>query len=109
VYGAAKAAVVNLTRWLAVHMAQTYSPHIRVNAIAPGFFLTEQNRFLLRDPTTNDWTERGRTIIAHTPMGRMGEPEELSGALLFLVSPAAAFVTGIVLPVDGGFSAQSGV
>lgn len=109
VYGAAKAAVVNLTRWLAVHMAQTYGPGIRVNAIAPGFFLTDQNRFLLTDPKTNDWTERGRAILAHTPMARMGAPEDLSGALLFLVSPAAAFVTGIVLPVDGGFSAQSGV
>jgi NAD(P)-dependent dehydrogenase (short-subunit alcohol dehydrogenase family) len=108
-YGAAKAAVANLTRWLAVHMAQTYGPHIRVNAIAPGFFLTDQNRFLLTDPETNAWTDRGRTILAHTPMARMGAPEDLSGALLFLASPAAGFVTGIVLPVDGGFSAQSGV
>ncbi len=108
-YGAAKAAVVNLTRWLAVHMAQTYGPSIRVNAIAPGFFLTDQNRFLLTDPETNAWTERGRSILAFTPMARMGTPEDLSGVLLWLVSPAAAFVTGIVVPVDGGFSAQSGV
>ncbi|MDI3284513.1 SDR family oxidoreductase [Polyangium sp. 15x6] len=108
-YGAAKAAVVNLTRWLAVHMAQTYGPHIRVNALAPGFFLTEQNRFLLTDPATSTLTERGRVIVSHTPMARMGAPEDLAGALLFLVSPASTFVTGVVLPVDGGFSAQSGV
>lgn len=108
-YGAAKAAVDNLTRWLAVHMAQNYGPGIRVNAIAPGFFLTEQNRFLLTDRETGALTPRGQSIIAHTPMGRMGAPEDLSGALLWLVSPAAAFVTGIVVPVDGGFSAQSGV
>jgi len=108
-YGAAKAAVVNLTRWLAVHMAQTYGPHIRVNALAPGFFLTEQNRFLLTDRDTGALTERGRAIVSHTPMARMGAPEDLAGALLFLASPASTFVTGIVLPVDGGFSAQSGV
>jgi len=108
-YGAAKAAVDNLTRWLAVHLAQTYGPGIRVNALAPGFFLTEQNRFLLKDPSTDEWTPRGRSILAHSPLGRMGAPEDLAGALLFLVSPASAFVTGVVLPVDGGFSAQSGV
>ncbi|MRG90433.1 SDR family oxidoreductase [Polyangium spumosum] len=108
-YSAAKAAVVNLTRWLAVHMAQSYGPNIRVNALAPGFFLTEQNRFLLTDHDTGALTERGRSIHSHTPMARMGAPEDLSGALLFLASSASAFVTGIVLPVDGGFSAQSGV
>jgi NAD(P)-dependent dehydrogenase (short-subunit alcohol dehydrogenase family) len=90
-------------------MAQEYAHAIRVNAIAPGFFLTEQNRFLLRDADTGDLTPRGQTIIAHTPMGRFGVAEDLLGTLLWLVSPAAAFVTGIVVPVDGGFSAFSGV
>jgi NAD(P)-dependent dehydrogenase (short-subunit alcohol dehydrogenase family) len=108
-YSAAKAGVSNFTQWLAVHMAQNYSPRIRVNAIAPGFFLTEQNRFLLTDPTTGELTPRGRAIIAHTPMGRFGVPEDLVGAALWLLSPASAFVTGIVVPVDGGFSAYSGV
>jgi len=108
-YSAAKAAAQNLTQWLAVHMAQTYSPHIRVNAIAPGFFLAEQNRSLLIDPATGAWTERAQKILAHTPMGRLGVPEDLVGALLWLVSPASTFVTGIVVPVDGGFSADSGV
>lgn len=109
VYSAAKAAVANFTQWLAVHMAQEYSPAIRVNALAPGFFLTEQNRFLLTDAQTGEWTPRGQTIIAHTPMGRLGAPDDLVGAALWLVSPAATFVTGIVVPVDGGFSAYSGV
>ncbi|HEU0027857.1 MAG TPA: SDR family oxidoreductase [Ktedonobacterales bacterium] len=108
-YGAAKAAVVNFTQWLATYMAQQYGPGIRVNALAPGFFLTEQNRFLLFDAGTKRWTSRGQTIVAHTPMGRLGEPDDLIGAALWLVSPAAAFVTGIVVPVDGGFSAYSGV
>jgi NAD(P)-dependent dehydrogenase (short-subunit alcohol dehydrogenase family) len=108
-YSAAKAGVVNFTQWLAVHMAQEYSPHIRVNAIAPGFFLTEQNRFLLTDQNTGAWTERGAKIIAHTPMGRLGAPEDLLGTVLWLVSPASAYVTGIVVPVDGGFSVYSGV
>jgi NAD(P)-dependent dehydrogenase (short-subunit alcohol dehydrogenase family) len=108
-YGAAKAAVVNFTQWLATHMAQEYSPAIRVNALAPGFYLTEQNRFLLLDAATERWTDRGRTIVAHTPMGRLGEPDDLVGTALWLVSPASAFVTGIVVPVDGGFSAYSGV
>lgn len=108
-YSAAKAAVSNFTQWLAVHMAQEYSPHIRVNAIAPGFFLTEQNRFLLTDETTGELTPRGRTIIEHTPMGRFGVPEDLIGTVLWLLSPGAAFVTGVVVPVDGGFSAFSGV
>ncbi len=108
-YSAAKAAVSNFTQWLAVHMAQEYSPNIRVNAIAPGFFLTEQNRFLLTDATSGELTERGKKIITHTPMGRFGKPEDLIGAVHWLLSPASEFVTGIVLPVDGGFSAYSGV
>lgn len=108
-YSAAKAAVTNFTQWLAVHMAQEYSPRIRVNAIAPGFFLTEQNRYLLIDQKTGELTPRGRTILEHTPMGRFGNPEDLLGTVLWLLSPASAFVTGIVVPVDGGFSAFSGV
>lgn len=107
-YSAAKAAVVNLTQWLAVHLAQEYSPRIRVNALAPGFFLAEQNRALLLD-ATGQLTPRGQTIVAHTPMGRLGQPDDLVGALLWLVSPAAAFVTGVVVPVDGGFAAFGGV
>jgi len=108
-YSAAKAAVTNFTQWLAVHMAQNYSPRIRVNAIAPGFFLTEQNRFLLTDKETGELTPRGRSIIAHTPMSRFGTPEDLLGTAIWLISPAASFVTGAVIPVDGGFSAFSGV
>jgi NAD(P)-dependent dehydrogenase (short-subunit alcohol dehydrogenase family) len=108
-YSAAKAGINNFTQWLAVHLAQQYSPNIRVNAVAPGFFLGEQNRNLLIDPQTNQLTERGQSIIAHTPMGRFGEPDDLIGAVLWLLSPASAFVTGIVVPVDGGFSAFSGV
>jgi NAD(P)-dependent dehydrogenase (short-subunit alcohol dehydrogenase family) len=108
-YSAAKAAVSNFTQWLAVHMAQEYSPRIRVNAIAPGFFLTNQNRFLLTDRETGDWTARGKTIVGHTPMARLGEPRDLIGCVLWLLSPAADFVTGTVIPIDGGFSAFSGV
>jgi NAD(P)-dependent dehydrogenase (short-subunit alcohol dehydrogenase family) len=108
-YSAAKAAVSNFTQWLAVHMAQSYSPRIRVNALAPGFFMTEQNRFLLTDAATGELTPRGQSILAHTPMGRFGAPEDLLGAMLWLLSPASAFVTGIVVPIDGGFSAFSGV
>jgi NAD(P)-dependent dehydrogenase (short-subunit alcohol dehydrogenase family) len=108
-YSAAKAAVNNFTQWLAVHLCQNYSKEIRVNAIAPGFFLTEQNRFLLTDEETGELTARGKTIIDHTPMGRFGEPEELIGAVMWLLSDAAKFVTGIVVPIDGGFSAFSGV
>jgi len=108
-YSAAKAAISNFTQWLAVHMAQEYSPRIRVNALAPGFFLTQQNRFLLTDAATGDLTARGQTIIDHTPQGRFGDPEDLVGTMLWLLSPASGFVTGIVVPVDGGFSAFSGV
>ena len=108
-YGAAKAAITNLTQWLAVHMAQEYGSRIRVNAISPGFFLTEQNRTLLTNVETGTFTPRGQTIIDHTPMGRLGAPEDLVGTLLWLVSPASTFVTGTVIPVDGGFSAFSGV
>ena len=107
-YSAAKAAIINFTEWLAVHMAQEYSPVIRVNAIAPGFFLTDQNHYLMVD-TDGKMTPRGQTIVNHTPIGRLGEPDDLVGTLLWLVSPASSFVTGIVVPVDGGFSAYSGV
>lgn len=108
-YSAAKAGISNFTQWLAVHMAQEYSPHIRVNAVAPGFFLTAQNRFLLTDRATGALTPRGEAILSHTPMGRFGDPVDLLGAMLFLLSDAAAFITGVVLPIDGGFSAFSGV
>lgn len=108
-YSAAKAAISNFTQWLAVHMAQEYSPAIRVNAIAPGFFLTEQNRYLLIDHETGELSERGKRIIDHTPMGRFGNPQDLIGTVLWLLSPASEFVTGAVIPVDGGFSAFSGV
>lgn len=108
-YSAAKSAVSNFTQWLAVHMCQNYSENIRVNAIAPGFFLTEQNRFLLIDEKTDKPTPRGKTIIEHTPMARYGKPEDLIGTTLWLLSDAAKFITGIVVPVDGGFSAFSGV
>ncbi|UCG89509.1 MAG: SDR family oxidoreductase [Gemmatimonadota bacterium] len=108
-YSAAKAAVTNFTQWLAVHMAQECSPAIRVNALAPGFFMTEQNRFLLTDEVTGELTARGRRIIDHTPMGRFGTPEDLLGAVLWLLSPASAFVTGSVITVDGGFAAYAGV
>ncbi len=105
-YSAAKAGVSNFTQWLATHLAPL---GIRVNAIAPGFFLTDQNRFLLTDEKTGGMTARGAAIIAHTPMGRFGTGDDLAGALIWLVSDASAFVTGVVVPVDGGFSAYSGV
>ncbi len=108
-YAAAKAAVTNFTQWLSVYMCQHAGPQVRVNAIAPGFFLTEQNRFLLTERESGALTARGRTIIEHTPMGRFGEPDELLGTTLWLLSPASQFVTGIIVPVDGGFSAFSGV
>ena len=107
-YSAAKAAVSNFTQWLSTYMCQNHSTSIRVNALAPGFFLTEQNRFLLTEQDGSP-TARGQQIIDHTPMGRYGEPGELVGTLVWLISDAAKFVTGIVVPVDGGFSAYSGV
>jgi NAD(P)-dependent dehydrogenase (short-subunit alcohol dehydrogenase family) len=108
-YGGAKAAINNFTQWLAVYMATEHSPKIRVNAIAPGFFLGEQNRYLLIDEKTGELTPRGQQIISHTPMARFGEPDDLVGTMLWLVSDASRFVTGVVVPVDGGFSAFSGV
>ncbi|HHX44752.1 MAG TPA: SDR family oxidoreductase [Chloroflexi bacterium] len=108
-YSAAKAAVRNFTEWLAVHMSQEYSTRIRVNAIAPGFFLTNQNRYLLIDEATGEATPRGQTIMAHTPMGRYGDPKELMSTVLWLMSPASSFVHGVTVPVDGGFSICSGV
>jgi NAD(P)-dependent dehydrogenase (short-subunit alcohol dehydrogenase family) len=103
-YAAAKAAVANLTRWLAVHFAHT---GVRVNALAPGFFLTEQLRFLYFDKTTGEPTPRARKVIEHTPMGRYGEPEDLMGAVLWLLSDSSRFVTGSLVAIDGGFSAYS--
>lgn len=108
-YSAAKAAVENFTKWLAVHLAQEYGASVRVNAVAPGFFLTDQNRYLLVDQNTGARTERGEAIIRHTPLGRYGDPEDLVGAVVWLASDASRFVTGAVIPVDGGFSAYAGV
>jgi NAD(P)-dependent dehydrogenase (short-subunit alcohol dehydrogenase family) len=108
-YSSAKAAVSSFTQWLAVHMSQNYSTKIRVNALAPGFFLTTQNRFLLLDEATGKWTARGQQILDHTPQARFGDPEELVGVVFWLLSPSARFVHGIVVPIDGGFSAYSGV
>ncbi|GMW01094.1 MAG: dioxygenase [Candidatus Hydrogenedentota bacterium] len=108
-YAAAKAAVNNFTQWLAVHLAQEYSPNLRVNAIAPGFFLTPQNQFLLTNDRTGGLTERGRQIIDHTPAGAFGVSGDLTGVAIWLASNSARFVTGTVIPVDGGFSAYSGV
>jgi len=107
-YSAAKAAVENFTRWLAVELARSHGPGLRVNAIAPGFFIGEQNRDLLLGEDGSP-SPRGQTIIEHTPAGRFGEPEELAGTLIWLCSRSAAFVNGITVPVDGGFSAFSGV
>jgi NAD(P)-dependent dehydrogenase (short-subunit alcohol dehydrogenase family) len=105
-YSAAKSAINNFTEWLSVHFAKT---GVRVNAIAPGFFLTNQNRFLLVDEKTGNLTDRGNKIISNTPMGKFGEPEDLQGTLLYLVSDISSFITGIVIPVDGGYSAYGGV
>ena len=105
-YSAAKAAVNNFTQWLAVHFAKT---GVRVNAIAPGFFLTNQNRFLLINEKTGELSERGKKIIANTPTGKFGEPEDLAGTTLYLLSDISKFVTGVVIPVDGGYSAFGGV
>lgn len=108
-YSAAKAAIKNFTEWLAVYMAQRHSTKIRVNGIAPGFFITQQNRFLLTDEKTGELTARGKLVIGHTPQGRFGDPEDLVGTLVFLMSDAAKFITGVTVPVDGGFNAFSGV
>ena len=105
-YSAAKASVNNFTAWLAVYCARR---NVRVNAIAPGFFLTEQNRFLLYDQASGGLTARGKKILEATPMNRFGTPDELQGAVLYLISDLSKFVTGVVLPIDGGFSAYSGV
>lgn len=107
-YSAAKAAIDNFTRWLAVDLARRHGPGLRVNAVAPGFFLSEQNRAVLVNPDGSP-TERAQRIVARTPMGRLGRPEEVTGAVRWLCSDAASFVTGVVIPVDGGFSAFSGV
>jgi len=107
-YSGAKAAVSNFTEWLAVHMAHNYSTDIRVNAIAPGFLLTEQNRYLLLDEN-DELTDRGQRIIDHTPQDRFGDPEDLLTTVLWLTAPGSEFVTGTVIPIDGGFSAYSGV
>jgi len=105
-YSAAKSSINNFTEWLAVHFAKR---NVRVNAIAPGFFLTNQNRFLLVDENTNDLTTRGKKIIDNTPMEKFGEPKDLVGGTLFLLSDISSFITGVVLPVDGGFNIYSGV
>jgi NAD(P)-dependent dehydrogenase (short-subunit alcohol dehydrogenase family) len=103
-YSAAKAAVSNFTRWLAVHFAAT---GVRVNAMAPGFFMTEQNKFLLLNQKTGELLPRAQKVIAHTPMGRFGQPDDLIGTLVWLLSDASSFVTGVVVPIDGGFSSYS--
>jgi len=108
-YSDAKAAANSFTKWLAVHMAHHYSREIRVNAIAPGFILTQQNRFLLIDEVTGEVTERGQQILKTVPLARYGLPEEIVGAALWLLSGQSKFVTGAVIPVDGGFSAYAGV
>ncbi len=108
-YSAAKGAVVNFTQWLAAHLSFEYSPNIRVNAIAPGFYLTRQNRYLLVDEKTGEFTERAKNVLVHTPMGRFGEPDELIGTVIWLLSPAASYVHGVTILVDGGFVAYGGV
>jgi NAD(P)-dependent dehydrogenase (short-subunit alcohol dehydrogenase family) len=105
-YSAAKASINNFTEWLAVHLAKM---GIRVNAIAPGFFITHQNRFLVMDEKTGNWSPRGQKIVNNTPMGKFGQPEDLQGATLFLLSDISSFITGIVIPVDGGYSAFGGI
>lgn len=107
-YSVAKAAIDNFTRWLSVEMASKHGDGVRVNAIAPGFFLSEQNRSVMLNPD-GSYTDRAQSVIEHTPMGRLGKPEELTGTVRWLCSSAASFVTGIVVPVDGGFSVSSGV
>ena len=103
-YSAAKASVSNFTRWLAVHFSHA---GVRVNALAPGFFMTEQLRFLHIDQVTGEYTDRAKKVLAHTPTGRYGEPEELVGTVVYLLSDASRFVTGAVIPIDGGFSSYT--
>lgn len=105
-YSAAKASVNNFTEWAAVHFAKV---GIRMNAVAPGFFITNQNRFLVLDEKTGGYSARGNKIVTNTPMGKFGDPDDLQGAALYLLSDISSFVTGIVIPVDGGFNAYSGV
>ncbi len=105
-YSAAKASVNNFTEWLAVHLAKA---GIRVNAVAPGFFISDQNRFLVINEQTGEYSDRGKKIVKNTPMGKFGDPDDLQGAVLYLLSDLSSFVTGIVVPVDGGFNAYSGV
>jgi NAD(P)-dependent dehydrogenase (short-subunit alcohol dehydrogenase family) len=105
-YSAAKASINNFTEWLSVHLAKV---GVRVNAVAPGFFITDQNRFLVLDKETGGFSARGQKIVNNTPMGKFGEPEDLQGTTLFLLSDISSFVTGIVIPVDGGYSAFGGV
>lgn len=107
-YCSGKAATNNFTQWLAVYMAKNYSPNIRVNAIAPGFVLTKQNHFMMVDEN-GGMTERAKSVVANVPMGRFGQPEEIVGAAVWLVSDSASFVTGVIIPVDGGYTAFSGV
>jgi NAD(P)-dependent dehydrogenase (short-subunit alcohol dehydrogenase family) len=107
-YSAAKCAVDNFTRWLAVELARRHGERLRVNAVAPGFFLSEQNRAVMVNPD-GSYTDRAESVIDHTPMGRLGSPDELTGTVRWLCSDAASFVTGVVVPVDGGFSVFSGV
>ncbi len=108
-YSSSKAAINSFTRWLSVYMATEYSNDIRVNAIAPGFFIGKQNRFLLIDKDTGNYTERGKSIIEHTPMGKFGEPKQLVSTVIWLLSDYSDFVTGVLIPVDGGFDAFGGV
>jgi NAD(P)-dependent dehydrogenase (short-subunit alcohol dehydrogenase family) len=108
-YSAAKAAVANFTAWLAVYISQEYQSSVRVNALMPGFFLTEQNRFLLTQEGTGELTARGQAIIAHTPMGRFGNPEDLVGPALLILSDLGGFLHGTAVAIDGGFSIYSGV
>ena len=105
-YSAGKAAVNNFTQWLAVHLSKS---NIRVNAIAPGFILTEQNRFLLFDEKTGELTPRGKRIIDHTPLGKLGNPDDLISTIFWLLSEHSSFITGATIPVDGGFSAYNGI
>ncbi len=107
-YSAAKAAVSNFTRWMAMEMGMKFGEGIRVNALAPGFFIGDQNRALLINED-GSYTDRGKTVIANTPMQRFGEADELIGAVIFLISEASKFITGVILPIDGGFEAYSGV